>query len=269
MLKPLQGSGGAGVFFVSDEESPNLNQMIEALGRDGYIVAQENLPEAEQGDVRLFLMNGVPLTVDGRHAAFRRVNTGTDPRSNMRVGGEPEPVDVDDEMLAVAEAVRPKLLADGMFLVGLDIVGSKLMEVNVFSPGGLGNCETLYGVKFTDAVIDALEHKVDLQRSVPECTRERRSRDALISRRISRPGASAAPLRGPQPLSAPRRPSPRARRPRAATRLVLLRPAFTLLGVVAGHLADDFLRLALDVFHDALRGALGSTVVRHSALLRR
>ena len=163
VLKPLQGSGGAGVFFVSDEKSPNLNQMIEALSRDGYIVAQENLPEAEKGDVRLFLMNGVPLAVDGHHAAFRRVNESTDPRSNMRVGGVPEPVKVDDEMLAVAEAVRPKLLADGMFLVGLDIVGSKLMEVNVFSPGGLGNCETLYGVKFTDAVIDALEHKVDLR----------------------------------------------------------------------------------------------------------
>jgi glutathione synthase len=163
VLKPLQGSGGAGVFFVSDEESPNLNQMIEALGRDGYIVAQEMLPEAEQGDVRLFLMNGVPLNVEGHHAAFRRVNESTDPRSNMRVGGVPEPVEVDDEMLAVAEVVRPKLLTDGMFLVGLDIVGTKLMEVNVFSPGGLGNCETLYGVKFTDAVIDALEHKVDLQ----------------------------------------------------------------------------------------------------------
>ena len=163
VLKPLQGSGGAGVFFVSGDESPNLNQMIEALSRDGYIVAQEILPEAEQGDVRLFLLNGVPLTVDGRHAAFRRVNESADRRSNMRVGGVPEPVDVDDQMLSVAEAVRPKLIADGMFLVGLDIVGDKLMEVNVFSPGGLGNCETLYGVSFTDAVIDALEHKVELQ----------------------------------------------------------------------------------------------------------
>jgi glutathione synthase len=163
VLKPLQGSGGAGVFFVSDDESPNLNQMIEALGRDGYIVAQEILPDAQHGDVRLFLMNGVPLTVDGRHAAFRRVNTSGDGRSNMRVGGVPEPVEVDDVMLAVAEAVRPKLVADGMFLVGLDIVGDKLMEANVFSPGGLGTCETLYDVRFVDAVVDALEHKVDLQ----------------------------------------------------------------------------------------------------------
>jgi glutathione synthase len=163
VLKPLQGSGGAGVFFVTDDQSPNLNQMIEALSRDGYIVAQEMLPDAEHGDVRLFLMNGTPLCVDGHYAAFRRVNTGTDPRSNMRVGGTPEPVEVDDTMLGVAEAVRPKLLADGMFLVGLDIVGDRLMEVNVFSPGGLGNCETLYGVKFTDAVIDALEHKIELR----------------------------------------------------------------------------------------------------------
>jgi glutathione synthase len=163
VLKPLQGSGGSGVFFVSDEESPNLNQMIETVGRDGYVVAQERLADAEQGDVRLFLMNGTPLVVDGRYAAFRRVNESRDPRSNMRVGGVPEPVEIDDALLGVAEAVRPKLLADGMFLVGLDIVGDKLMEVNVFSPGGLGVCETLYGVKFTTAVIAALEHKVEVR----------------------------------------------------------------------------------------------------------
>ena len=163
VIKPLQGSGGTSVFFVSGDESPNLNQMIEAVGRDGYIVAQECLPEADQGDVRLFLMNGVPLVVDGHHAAFRRVNATSDRRSNMRVGGESEAVEVDDAMLQVAEAVRPKLLADGMFFVGLDIVGDKLMEVNVFSPGGLGSCEKLYGTRFTDAVIDALEHKVELR----------------------------------------------------------------------------------------------------------
>ena len=163
VLKPLQGSGGTSVFFVSGDESPNLNQMIEAVGRDGYIVAQEILPEAEDGDVRLFLLNGEPLVAGGHHAAFRRVNPTTDRRSNMRVGGEPEAVQVDDAMLRVAEAVRPKLLADGMFLVGLDIVGDKLMEVNVFSPGGLGNCEALYGTSFTDVVIDSLEHKVELR----------------------------------------------------------------------------------------------------------
>ncbi len=163
VLKPLQGSGGTGVFFVSSDESPNLNQMIEAVGRDGYVVAQEVLEQAEEGDVRLFVMNGEPLVVDGKHAAFRRVNRTTDPRSNMRVGGTAEPVKITDELLAVADAVRPKLLADGMFLVGLDVVGDKLMEANVFSPGGLGSCEGLYEASFTDAVIEALEHKVDLR----------------------------------------------------------------------------------------------------------
>jgi glutathione synthase len=163
VLKPLQGSGGAGVFFVSSDESPNLNQMIEAVGRDGYVVAQEALPDADQGDVRLFVMNGEPLMAGGHHAAFRRVNKTADRRSNMRVGGKAEPVKVTDAMLALADTVRPKLLADGMFLVGLDIVGDKLMEVNVFSPGGLGSCESIYKARFTDVVIDALERKVELR----------------------------------------------------------------------------------------------------------
>jgi glutathione synthase len=167
VLKPLQGSGGSGVFFVSGDESMNLNQIIESLGRDGYIVAQEVLAEAADGDVRLFLMNGRPLVVGDHHAAFRRVNATGDRRSNMRVGGTAERVKVTDAMLEVAETVRPKLLADGMFLVGLDIVGDKLMEVNVFSPGGLGSCDGLYKVRFTEAVIDALEHKVELNRHYP------------------------------------------------------------------------------------------------------
>lgn len=163
VLKPLQGSGGSGVFLVSGDESPNLNQMIEAVARDGYIVVQEFLPEAANGDVRLFVMNGEPLVHEGRHAAFRRVNKSADLRSNMHAGGKAHRVKVTDEMLDVAEAVRPRLIDDGMFLVGLDIVGSKLMEVNVFSPGGLGSCQTLYGVNFAEAVIEALERKVALR----------------------------------------------------------------------------------------------------------
>ena len=163
VLKPLQGSGGTGVFFVSSDESPNLNQMIEAVGRDGYVVAQEALAEADEGDVRVFVMNGDPLMAGGQHAAFRRVNKTGDKRSNMRVGGEARPAKVTDAILHVVDAVRPKLIADGMFLVGLDIVGDKLMEVNVFSPGGLGSCEGLYKTSFTDAVIDALEHKIGLR----------------------------------------------------------------------------------------------------------
>jgi glutathione synthase len=141
--------------------------MIEALGRDGYIVVQEMLPEAEQGDVRLFVMNGEPLKVGDQHAAFRRVNKTADRRSNISAGGEIEPVKVTDAMLELADLVRPKLLADGMFLVGLDIAGDKLMEVNVFSPGGLGSAESLYDVNFADAVVESLERKVELNNHYP------------------------------------------------------------------------------------------------------
>ena len=160
VLKPLQGSGGANVFFVNGEESANVNQMIDAVSRDGYVVAQEVLPEADKGDVRLFLMNGAPLVVDGTYAAFRRVSTTADRRSNMSVGAKAVPVKVTEQMLQAAEAVRPKLVEDGMFLVGLDLVGDKLMEVNVFSPGGIGTCEALYELPFTEHVLDALESKV-------------------------------------------------------------------------------------------------------------
>ncbi|MCR8676115.1 glutathione synthetase [Micrococcus sp. HG099] len=164
VLKPLQGSGGSGVFLVDRKESPNLSQIVEAIARDGYVVAQEYLPEAKNGDVRMFLMNGRPLQVDGEYAAFRRRSSPDDVRSNMSAGGKAEKVKVTDEMLELVEAVRPKLLADGMFLVGLDIVGDKLMEVNVFSPGGLGSCQSLYGVDFAPAIIEDLERKVSVRR---------------------------------------------------------------------------------------------------------
>jgi glutathione synthase len=71
-------------------------------------------------------------------------------------------------MRALADLARPKLVADGMFLVGLDIVGDKLMEINVFSPGGLGSCRSLYDVDFAPAVIEALETKMMIRRHYPD-----------------------------------------------------------------------------------------------------
>lgn len=168
VLKPLQGSGGSGVFMVNDSESANLNQIVEAITRDGYCVTQEYLPAAAQGDTRLLLLNGRPLEVDGTYAALRRVNASDDIRSNLSAGGSVQQVEVTDEMLAVAELVRPKLVADGMYLVGLDIVGDKLMEVNVFSPGGLGAGQNPYDLDFTPAVIEDLERKVRLHRHYPQ-----------------------------------------------------------------------------------------------------
>lgn len=162
VLKPLQGSGGDRVFVVRTDDGANLNQIFETVAGSGYVVAQEFLPAAADGDVRLFLMNGRPLEVDGRIAAFKRVHDGEDLRNNMSVGGCAEKVEVTGSMLTLAEAVRPKLVEDGMFLVGLDIAGEKILEINVFSPGGLGSCAEFEGVDFIGAVVDAVEAKVDI-----------------------------------------------------------------------------------------------------------
>jgi glutathione synthase len=160
VIKPLQGSGGSSVFLIRNDDGANMNQMIEAVIRDGYCIAQEYLPAAKDGDIRLFVMNGRPLMHDGKYAAFRRVNKTGDMRSNMHSGGESEPAEIDEAALRLVEMVGPKLVADGMFLVGLDIVGDKLMEINVFTPGGLGSAQQATGVDFARVVIEDLERKV-------------------------------------------------------------------------------------------------------------
>jgi glutathione synthase len=160
VLKPLQGSGGQSVFLVREGDGSNLNQMVDAVSRDGYVIAQEYLPAAEEGDTRLFLMNGQPLRYRGRYAAFRRLRSGDDMRSNIHAGGKLAAAVITEQHLRIAEIVRPKVVQDGMFLVGLDIVGDKLMEINVFSPGGLGSAQRFEKVNFAHAVIEALEKKV-------------------------------------------------------------------------------------------------------------
>ena len=159
ILKPLQGSGGAGVFKLDPKNQGNLNQMIEAIGRDGYIIAQAYVPAAKRGDIRLFLMNGVPLERNGKYAALRRVAAKDDIRSNIHAGAKAEAVEIGPSELKVSEMIRPKLIADGMFLVGVDIVGDKILEVNVFSPGNLESCSKLAKVDFTTPVLEAMERK--------------------------------------------------------------------------------------------------------------
>ncbi|MBN2404482.1 MAG: glutathione synthase [Coriobacteriia bacterium] len=161
VLKPLQGSGGQGVFMVDHASAKNVNQMVEALTRDGYVICQEYLEAAEEGDTRLFMMNGQPLRYKGHYAAFRRIRQGDDIRSNVHAGGAIAQAQISETHLRIAEMVRPKLVADGMFLVGLDIVGDKLMEINVFSPGGLGSAQKFEKVNFAHAVLDSLESKVE------------------------------------------------------------------------------------------------------------
>lgn len=159
VLKPLQGSGGSGVFLLDGKSGKNLNQIVEAIGRDGYIIAQAFVPGAEKGDIRLFLMNGLPLHADGAYAAVRRVAGAQDIRSNVHAGGKPRKVRVTERELRVAELVRPKLVRDGMFLVGIDIIGDTVLEVNVFSPGNLLACGQTTGVDFAPTILASIERK--------------------------------------------------------------------------------------------------------------
>ena len=160
ILKPLQGSGGSGVFKLDAKNRANLNQMIEAIGRDGYIIAQAYVAAAKKGDIRLFMMNGQPLMAEGKYAALRRVAAKDDIRSNIHAGAKAEAVEIGEAELRVAEMIRPKLVADGMFLVGVDIVGDRILEVNVFSPGNLESCSALAGVDFSVPILEAIERKV-------------------------------------------------------------------------------------------------------------
>jgi glutathione synthase len=163
VIKPLQGSGGTGVFLVKEDEEANLNQMMDAILRDGFLVAQEFLPAATEGDTRMVLLNGEPLLVDGQYCAYRRLTAEGDMRSNLTAGGELAKADIGERELRVAELVRPRLVEDGMFLVGLDLAGDKLMEINVFTPGGIGGAQDLTGVNFSGALFDAVEKKVEIR----------------------------------------------------------------------------------------------------------
>ncbi|MBD9639937.1 glutathione synthase [Ensifer sp. ENS07] len=160
IIKPLQGSGGKNVFRVGSSTESNLNQIIDAVGEVGYLIAQCYLPKASEGDTRLFLMNGRPLQRGDVYAAFRRVPAKGDVRSNIHARGTPKRAHVTKEMLAIAETLRPKLVEDGMFLVGLDIVGDKLLEINVFTPGGLQTIRELYDVDFCEDILESLENKI-------------------------------------------------------------------------------------------------------------
>jgi glutathione synthase len=161
VLKGFQGSGSQAVFLVTEANRANLNQMIDAIVRYGYVIAQEYLPASEHGSVRLFLVNGEPLRYKGKVAAFQWVRTGEGMRANIHQPGETKPVKLTDAHFHIAEAVRPRLVQDGMFLAGLEIIDDKLIDIDVFSPGGLGTAQTFEKVNFNEAVIRALEQKVD------------------------------------------------------------------------------------------------------------
>ena len=160
VLKPLEGSGGQDVYLI-DKDKKNINQILETLNSKGYVIAQEFLPKVSEGDVRVILMNGKILEEDGQKAIIRRVSTDkTEFRSNLSLGAKAKKAKLTPEIEHIVSLTAPKLIRDGLFFVGLDIVDDKLIEINVLSPGGLNHCEAIGMPDFTNTVIDALERKI-------------------------------------------------------------------------------------------------------------
>ena len=159
IIKPLCGAKGRNVFMVDGEDEPNLNQMMETVLEDGYVYAQGYVEGADEGDMRIFLLDGELIEVDGHISAFRRVPEGNDPRANICAGGRMVPGDITDKQRAVVKAMHDKLVEDGMFFVGIDVIGDKVIEINTESPGGLQGIEHLYGIDICPVVIDALERR--------------------------------------------------------------------------------------------------------------
>ena len=159
VVKPLYGAKGRNVFVVEDEGEANLAQMTEAVLQDGYAIVQQFVDGGENGDARIFLLEGQILEHDGQLAAFRRVPMGNDPRANISTGGRAVPLEVGDVERGIVEAMSKKLVADGMFFVGIDVIGDKVLEINAESPGGMQAVERLYEIDVCPSVIEALERR--------------------------------------------------------------------------------------------------------------
>lgn len=163
VLKPLEGSGGRGVYLI-DKNEKNLNQIIENLTAQGYIIAQEFLPAVKDGDVRVLLMNGRVMEKDGKIGVLRRISGEGEFRSNIAQGATTDISPLTDEMKRIVDVVAPKLIRDGLFFVGLDIVKDKLIEINVLSPGGMDSFPAVGLSDFSDVVVKAIERKLEYKK---------------------------------------------------------------------------------------------------------
>ena len=161
VIKPIDGHGGEGVFLLSQGDS-NVNGLIESVTHLGSrnAIVQALIPEVyDEGDKRILLVDGELLGVVGR------VPSKGDLRSNVHVGGSAAPAVLGDADRTIIETIAPRLLADRLFFVGLDVIGGKLIEVNVTSPTLLQQMSRLVGENLSAVVIDRLEEKVRSYRS--------------------------------------------------------------------------------------------------------
>src|SRR6187401_3613464 len=163
IIKPLAGFGGQNVFYVARGQSANLPQIISTVRRAGYVIVQEYLPAVAKGDKRVLLLGGAPLCVGSTVAAYKRMRPKDDIRNNMHVGGSRRRTEFLEAERRICDLLRPRLVADGLYFVGVDLVGDKILEINVFATGGIANINELYDVDIGTAVIRDLERKVELR----------------------------------------------------------------------------------------------------------
>jgi glutathione synthase len=152
VLKPLGGKAGEGILFLEPGDR-NFNSMIEVSTQQGQepVMVQKFLPEAKDGDKRIILLNGEPI------GAVNRIPTGQEFRGNMAVGGRVAKTEISDREREICAIVGPKLVQDGLFFVGIDVIGGYLTEVNVTSPTGIREIDRLEGVSLGKTVIQWLE----------------------------------------------------------------------------------------------------------------
>ncbi len=160
-LKPLNGFGGSGVILIEKSAMSNINSLLDFYisagdGSSNYVILQDYIEGADKGDVRILLLNGEPL------GAMKRVPGNDDHRSNVSAGGSIAKHSLTKEEKALCKQIGPKLVKDGLYFVGIDVIGGKLVEVNVMSPGGITYMNKVYKNKnkVEEKVIDFLESKV-------------------------------------------------------------------------------------------------------------
>jgi glutathione synthase len=155
IVKPLDGCGGAGVFHVRANDR-NTNAILETSTAFGHrmVMAQRYLPESREGDKRILLLDGEPI------GAVLRVPREDETRGNLHVGGRAVKTTLTAREREICDVIGPRLVADGLWFVGIDVIGGYLTEVNVTSPTGVQEVDRLEGVRLEERVVDWLERRV-------------------------------------------------------------------------------------------------------------
>ena len=155
VVKPLYGNGGAGVFHLRPEDS-NLGSLLEMFRAylNEPLMVQRYIPEVRQGDKRVILIDGKPA------GAVNRVPAQGEARANLHVGGRAEKAELTRRDQEICEAIGPALERHGLILVGIDVIGDYLTEINVTSPTGVQEIDRFDGVNLAAKVWDVIEGRV-------------------------------------------------------------------------------------------------------------